>query len=122
LPFFNRNRGPTAEAEAARARASAELDLASVDGRTRVAQARRARSGAEARIARDRLLVSSANQVAQMSLTAYREGAAPLATVLDAQRSAREILGQFIDDVAAAANAAAVLHLLTLTPASVTRP
>jgi outer membrane protein, heavy metal efflux system len=122
LPFFNRNRGPIAEAEAARARAAAELDSATIDTRSRIAQARRTRGSADARIARDRLLISSANQVALMSLTAYREGASPLTTVLDAQRSAREILGQFIDDVAAAANAAAVLHLLTLTPGSVTTP
>ena len=40
---------------------------------------------------RDQALVTSANRVATMALTAYREGAAPLATVLEAQRNAREI-------------------------------
>jgi len=35
--------------------------------------------------------------------------------VLEAQRIARETLSQYVDDVAAARNAAGVVHLLTLT-------
>jgi cobalt-zinc-cadmium efflux system outer membrane protein len=122
LPFINRNRGPIAEAEAARQRAQSELDFARIDGENRIAAARRAGASASARIGRDQLLVASANRVAAMSLAAYREGAAPLATVLEAQRSAREILGQYVDDVAAAAIAASLLRVLTLTPSSVTTP
>lgn len=122
LPFLNRNRGPIAEADAARQRAQAELDFARVDGENRIASARRTGASAAARLGRDQLLVASANRVAAMSLTAYREGAAPLATVLEAQRSAREILGQYIDDVAAATIAASLLRVLTLTPSSVTTP
>jgi cobalt-zinc-cadmium efflux system outer membrane protein len=122
LPLFNQNRGPIAEAEAARQRASAELDFARIESRTRVAQAERAEAGALARVARDSVLVSSANRVADMSLTAYREGAVPLATVLEAQRSARDILSQYIDDVVTASIAAATLRVLTLTPRSVPTP
>ena len=122
LPFFNRNRGPIAEAEAARQRASAELAFARVESQNRIAQARRTEAGAQARIARDQLLVISANRVAEMSLAAYREGAVPLATVLEAQRGAREMLAQYIDDIATAAIAAATLRVLTLTPSSVSTP
>ncbi len=93
-----------------------------METQNQIAHARRAQIGADARIARDLLLVASANRIADMSLVAYREGAEPLATVLDAQRSAREILAQYIDDVAAASIAAATLRVLTLTPSSVSKP
>lgn len=122
LPLFNQNRGPIAEAEATRHRAAAELDLARIESRTRIAQADRAEASALARVARDSVLVTSANRVAEMSLAAYREGAVPLATALEAQRSAREILAQYIDDVASAAISAATLRILTLTPRSVPTP
>ena len=54
-----------------------------------------------------------ADRVAAMSLQAYAEGAVPLATVLEAQRNGREALGRYIDDVAAANDAAAALRLAT---------
>jgi len=122
LPFVNRNRGPIAEAEAVRQRAAAELEFVKAESQNQIAQARRAESAALARISRDQLLLTSANRVAEMSLTAYREGAAPLATVLEAQRSARDMLSQYIDDVATALVAAATLRVLTLTPSTVTTP
>jgi len=50
-----------------------------------------------------------------MSLQAYAEGAIPLAGVLEAQRNAREALGRYIDDVAAANNAADAVRLLAAT-------
>ena len=60
-------------------------------------------------------LVASAGRVAALSLTAYREGAAPLATAIEAQRNSREILAQYIDDLAAAWIATAALRVRTLT-------
>jgi hypothetical protein len=51
-----------------------------------------------------------------MSLQAYAEGAVALANVLEAQRNAREALGRYIDDLAAADVAAAALRLLTAAP------
>jgi len=122
LPFLNRNRGPIAEAEAARQRAAAELEFARVESRNEIAQAQRTVAAAETRMGRDRLLLASANRVADMSLAAYREGAAPLASVLEAQRSARDVLAQYIDDIAAASIAAAKLRTLTLTSSSVPTP
>jgi outer membrane protein TolC len=47
-----------------------------------------------------------------MALTAYREGASTLASVLEAQRTARDVLGQYIDDLAAAWIATAELRAL----------
>lgn len=115
IPVFDRNRGQIALAEAEQLRARAELALARVEARNEIAHAVRGRENAVAKVARDRVLVASANRVAAMSLTAYREGAASLPNVLEAQRSTREVLGQFIDDLAAAWVATAELRVLSLT-------
>lgn len=115
LPLLDRNRGPIAVAAARLRRAEAELTLARVTSATEIDRARRNRDLAGARLARDRLLLESANQVAAMSLTAYREGAAPLVNVLEAQRNARDVLSQFIDDLAAAWIATAALRVVSLS-------
>ena len=116
LPLFDRNRGGIAQAEAERTRAAAELALAQVEARSQIAHATRLRENALARAERDRALVTSANRVAGMALTAYREGASTLASVLEAQRSARDVLGQYIDDQTSAWIATAELRVLALTP------
>ena len=115
LPFFDRNQGAVAAAAAERQRATAELALARLESRTQIAQARREQVAALARIARGRAVVESANRVATMSMTAYREGASTLPSVLEAQRNAREILAQYVDDLARAWIATATLRALTLT-------
>ena len=122
LPVFNRNKGPIAAAQAERDRATAELTIALVESRTAIARATRELRGANARIGRDVLLVASAGRVATMSLAAYREGAVPLASVLEAQRNAREVRGQYIDDVASALVATATLHALTRTGTTESQP
>ena len=119
LPIFNRNRGPIAEAEAARARASAELTVAEQESGRQLGHTRSALVSAASRIARDRQLLQSADRVISMALAAYREGASPLASVLEAQRSARDVRTAFVDDAANALIAAATLRLLMITPASV---
>jgi len=118
LPLLNRNRGPIAQAQAERARANAELTLARIETDARIARAQRERSAFLARVARDQLLLASANRIAAMSLTAYRAGAASLPNVFEAQRNARDVLSQYIDDVAAAWIAESTLRLLTLTTSS----
>lgn len=115
LPFFSQNRGAIALATADRDRARVELEAARRDGAALIARARRALAAAAARAARDRELVASANRVASMSLQAYAEGAYPLANVLEAQRNARDVLAQLIDDSAAVSGAAAALRLYTTT-------
>jgi cobalt-zinc-cadmium efflux system outer membrane protein len=115
LPFLNRNRGGVAEAQASLARARAELDLARLESDVAIAQARRTQAMQQARIERDRILVAGANRVAEMSLTSYREGAAPLASVLEARRTSRDVLARYIDDTAEAWITIARLHVLTLT-------
>lgn len=122
LPLLDRNRGAVALAAAERARATAELALVRLETTTEIAQARRERAAALARIARGRAVVESANRVAAMSLTAYREGASTLPNVLEAQRSAREILAQYIDDLARAWIATATLRALTAPPGTMTFP
>jgi cobalt-zinc-cadmium efflux system outer membrane protein len=120
LPIFNRNRGPIAEAEAARARAVAELAIAQQESALQIGRNRSALVASANRLARDRQLLQGAARVAGLALAAYREGASPLANVLEAQRSARDVQTQYVDDAANALIAAATLRLLTLTPASAT--
>ncbi|HET7458166.1 MAG TPA: TolC family protein [Gemmatimonadaceae bacterium] len=121
LPLLNRNRGAILLADAERERARAELTLAQVETRLRVGQAARERDAAVARVERDRRLVASASRVAAMSLTAYREGASSLPNVLEAQRNAREILAQYVDDLARAWIATASLRVFTLTTTAAPR-
>ncbi|HEX4468065.1 MAG TPA: hypothetical protein VH080_00925, partial [Gemmatimonadaceae bacterium] len=105
-------------AAATLAKTRAELALAQTEGAARIARARREQDIALAKVSRDRLLLASANRVASMSLTAYREGQSSLPNVLEAQRNARDILGQYIDDLAAAWIASASLRVFLLTTAS----
>ena len=116
LPLFNWNGGAAAQAAAARDRAQAALDLVRRETDAAIARARRERTVALARLERDARLLESADRVAAMSLQAYGEGAIPLANVLEAQRNAREALGRYIDDVAAAHTAVALVQLVTAAP------
>ena len=115
FPLFNRNGAQIAVAEAEQFRAQAERDVAVLETRAVIARTNRERSIALANVARDQRLVASAGRVAALSLTAYREGAAPLATAIEAQRNSREILAQYIEDLAAAWIATAALRVRTLT-------
>jgi cobalt-zinc-cadmium efflux system outer membrane protein len=113
IPLLDRNRGGIAQAEAEHNRALAELALARIDARNQINHATRERNVAMARVARDRALVAGANSVAGMALTAYREGASTLPSVLEAQRTVRDVLGQYIDDIANAWVATAELRALS---------
>jgi cobalt-zinc-cadmium efflux system outer membrane protein len=115
LPFFDRNRGAIAQAQAERVRAQAELFQAQVEARTEIAHALRERANALARVERDRAVVASAERVSAMSIEACREGAQSLPNVLQAQRSARDVISQYIDDLAAAWVATAELRVFSLT-------
>jgi outer membrane protein, heavy metal efflux system len=115
LPILNRNQGPIAEAEAERERARAELTLARLEARQRLIEGTRERASLLAQVARDQDLVVRAQRVATKSLTAYREGASALPAVLEARRTAREVLGQYIDDLAALLTVEAELRALTRT-------
>ena len=122
LPLFDRNRGGIAQAEAARERANAELAVARIEARTEIAHGTRERESALARVRRDQAVVTSAERVAAMSLTAYREGAAALPNVMEAQRTARDVVRQYIDDLAAAWIATAELRVLALSPSTTSPP
>ena len=116
FPLFNFGRGDVLRAAAERDRALAELDLTRRETDAAVARARRDLVAARDRLRRTAGLVESANRVAVMSLQAYSEGAVPLASVLEAQRNAREILARYIDDLATADAAVRALRLLTAAP------
>jgi outer membrane protein TolC len=96
--------------------------LAQVEARNDIAHATRERENALARATRDQTLVTSANRVVAMSLTAYQEGASSLANVLEAQRTARDVLSQYIDDLAAAWIATAELRALAASASPTSRP
>src|SRR5216117_2249210 len=113
FPLFNFGRGDVLRAAAERDRALVELDLTRRESDAAVARARRELAAARDRLRRTAGLVESANRVAVMSLQAYSEGAVPLASVLEAQRNAREILARYIDDLAGADAAVRALKLLT---------
>lgn len=115
LPVLNRNRGPIALAEAERERARAVLALAVFQTEATIGRARRVRAAALEKLQRDRVLVESASRIVSMSLVAYREGAQALPAVLEAQRNARDILSQYITDLADAWIATATLRLYSLT-------
>lgn len=115
IPLFNWNGGEVRQAAAARDRARANLDLVQRESQATLARARRAYAAARVRLARDELLLAAADTVAAMSLQAYAEGAVALPSLLEAHRNAREALGRYIDDLAAANDAAAALRLLTGT-------
>jgi outer membrane protein, heavy metal efflux system len=112
FPLFNRNGAAVREAEAERAWAAADLERVRQNTSAELAQVRRSFSLAQARLARSRTLVASAERVAAMSLDAYREGAVPLANVLDAELRSRDTLARFIDDLAATNNGAAAVRRL----------
>ena len=115
IPLFNRNTAAISLAQAEAARARAELSLVTVLSRTERERAEREYVAARTRFERDDQLVTQAEQVARMALTAYREGAAALPSVLEARRAARELLAQRVRDTADAWVAAAELKVLTLT-------
>jgi cobalt-zinc-cadmium efflux system outer membrane protein len=111
LPLLNRNRGPIAVARANRDRALSKLAVARRESAQQIARAQLERGSALARAERGRLLVLSANRITGMSRRAYFEGAAGFPAVLESQRNAREALGRYIDDLAAAHLAEAALRL-----------
>jgi cobalt-zinc-cadmium efflux system outer membrane protein len=115
LPLFNQNGAAVMAAEAQRDRARAMLAAARIEILSALARARRAQSVATDRAARSQKLVEGANLVATLSLLAYREGAAALPSVLQAQRTAREALQDYVDDVAAARTASGLVQLLSIT-------
>jgi cobalt-zinc-cadmium efflux system outer membrane protein len=113
LPLFNQNGGDIAQARAGRDRALATLNLTRREAAAELAAAYREHRAAIARLQRDQRLLASADRIAAMSLRAYAEGAVALPNVLEAQRNAREALGRYIDDMAAANNAVAAVLLVT---------
>jgi cobalt-zinc-cadmium efflux system outer membrane protein len=115
LPIFNRNQGPIAEAQAERDRARALLTAARLEARRLLVEGMREREQLIARVVRDRDLIVRAQRVESRSLNAYREGASGLVNVLESRKAAREMLGQYVDDLAALLTINTELRALTQT-------
>mgnify|MGYP003327333756 CR=1 FL=1 len=115
LPILNKNTGAVAQAQAARDRAAAARLAAQIGATQQAAKASREATAARARLDRSAQLLRAADRVAALALVAFREGAAALPSVLEAQRSARAAMTQYVNDLAATRTANALLQFATLT-------
>ena len=115
MPLFNQNGAGKQAAIAARDRANAELALQRIELTSARARAERGLIVARERVTRSLRLAESAERVVSLSLLAYREGAATLPVVIEAQRTSRGTLFQVLDDIAAVRNSAGLIRLLSLT-------
>jgi cobalt-zinc-cadmium efflux system outer membrane protein len=118
IPLFNRDHGEIALATANRDRARLELESARRESAAEIARAARELSAALTRARRDSAMLDAADRVAARSLVAFAEGASGLASVIEAQRSARDARGQYLDDLAAANTAVATARLAGMTAVS----
>jgi outer membrane protein, heavy metal efflux system len=118
IPLFNRDHGEIALATANRDRARLELESARRESAAEIARATRELSAALTRARRDSAMLDAADRVAARSLVAFAEGASGLASVIEAQRSARDARGQYLDDLAAANTAVATARLAGMTAVS----
>jgi cobalt-zinc-cadmium efflux system outer membrane protein len=115
LPIFDRNRGPIAEARAAHDRALAQLEQARLEQALGLAASERQRAAQTVILAQDRAGLEDARRVAARTQTAYREGEYPLASVIEAQRSARDALRQYYEDMGTLWTAQAAFTLARTT-------
>lgn len=118
VPLWDRNRGPILAAQAGVQRAQAELEAAEREGAAALAAAERNRAAAALSVERGRALLTHAERVVALSTRGYREGAFPITTVIDARRAARDVLRQYVQDLAAlrAAESAAALARIVGSP------
>jgi cobalt-zinc-cadmium efflux system outer membrane protein len=121
LSLFNQNGGLIAAAQAQRDRTAASLAFARIESYASLARVRRTFAIALERARRSEQLLDAANRVASLSLLAYREGASALPLVLESQRTARAAQMQYLDDVAAARNAAGFVRLLEMAAPTANR-
>jgi outer membrane protein TolC len=115
LPLLNRNGGGVLVAQAKLDRSHALLRIAQVETSAATALAEREQAIARERLTRTQMLVSGAERVSALSLLAFREGAAALPSVLEAQRSSRDTRTQYVEALGAVRDAASRLRLLRLT-------
>ncbi len=115
VPLFNRNGPAILAASALRDRAATLLTVARIEQDAALARGQRALVVSRERQARSGALVAGAQRVAELSLLAYKEGAAALPSVLEAQRIARDAQMQYLEDVAALRSASGLVQLLTIT-------
>ena len=114
LPLLDRNRGNVGLATVERDRALALLEIARRDAAGNLAGATRSRILAMERVRQTRELLASADQIAALTLVAYREGEAGLSFVLEATRRARDLRDGYITALAELIAAQAGVRLYSL--------
>lgn len=114
LPLFNRNRAAIARADADVQRGRALLLQTALEQQTSTQLAQTDAAAARRRAEHSLRLLASAERIGALSLLAYREGAATLVNVLEAQRTSRDARAQLLDDLAAVQIAERLQQLLSL--------
>ena len=114
LPFLDHNRGNVGLATVERDRAFALLEIARRDAAGNLANALRSRALAAERVQQTRELLATADQIAALTLVAYREGEAGLSFVLEATRRARDLRDSYITALAELLSAQAGVRLYSL--------
>jgi cobalt-zinc-cadmium efflux system outer membrane protein len=107
LPLFDRGGASVLQGRAAVERASAERTAARRAAENALVAARQQWDATVRLLAEDMGAVEDAEQVVAGTREAYREGAYPLSSVLEAQRTARDVLRRRIDHLVAGREAAA---------------
>jgi cobalt-zinc-cadmium efflux system outer membrane protein len=107
LPVFDRGRARVQEGTAALERATAERTALARAAEGALEAARRRWDAALRLLAEDEGTVEDAEQIAMQTREAYREGAYPLVSVMEAQRTARDVLRRRIEHLVAGREAAA---------------
>lgn len=113
IPLFNQSGGEIGQARAELDRARGALELAERQSAVAMSIADRQRRAARARAQRDQTLLDDAERVATLSNRAYEEGAFPLTSVIEAQRSVRDARIRYVEDLSAARIAEADYVLAT---------
>ncbi|HEY8309771.1 MAG TPA: TolC family protein [Gemmatimonadaceae bacterium] len=113
MPLFNHNAGAVEAAHAEVTRAQAGLEIARLDVSTQLARARRTRSIAESRIARDRTIMDAATSNVSMTERAYAAGEMAIGNILEARRAQHDAQAQYVTDLVSANVGAALVRVLT---------
>lgn len=113
LPLFNHNGGAVDAAHAEVTRAQAGLEIARLDASARLARARRTRSVAESRIARDRTILDAATRNVSLAERAYAAGEMAIGDILAARRAQYDAQAQYVTDLVSANIGAALVRVLT---------
>lgn len=113
LPLFNHNGGAVASARAELTRAQAELAVARLEASSQLSRAYRTSAAAEARLGRDRSILTAATSNLTLSERGYAEGQLAISDILEARRALHDAQAQYVTDLVAANVGAALVRVFT---------